>query len=322
MGIRIIHMNLLISHGSALEFWRNHSTRAINLAKNGRQQTAPTDAPNQKEVVSIARTLGLSLPVSVTVGDAQVRRLSQTIKPHLLTSPLPRGSLLDLGEGTLVASPELCYLQLAEQLSLIELVKLGMELCGSYSLAVDETKGGFINRPPLTTVSKLATYIERFSGKHGRRLATQALQYLADNSASPMETKLTMLLTLPYRLGGYRFPMPTLNARIVPTKTSKLSASKSHYFCDLYWPNFSLAVEYDSDSFHTGAERIADDSKRRNSLSALGITVITVTNRQMSGITEFRNVARHIASFMGRRLFGTHKPEFNLAQQKLRLLLH
>jgi hypothetical protein len=154
-------------------------------------------------------------------------------------------------------------------------------------------------------------------GVRGQKQAARALRYIVDGSASPMETVLTMLLTLPPLLGGYRFPLPILNGRIVPGKSAKASSSKSYYSCDLFWPDLDLAVEYDSDHFHTGAERIASDSKRRNSLALIGIVVITVTSRQIRSIVEFEKVARQIAGNMDRRL-QVKSPQFLKAQRELR----
>jgi very-short-patch-repair endonuclease len=154
-------------------------------------------------------------------------------------------------------------------------------------------------------------------GVRGQKRAARALRYITDNSASPAETTLTMLLTLPYMLGGYKFPMPHLNTRLNFVGIARRSSSKSYYVCDLYWPDFQLAVEYDSDQFHTGANRIANDSKRRNSLTQLGVIVITVTNDQLRSIKEFANLAGQIAVNMNREL-RIKNPKFYEAQRILR----
>ena len=135
-----------------------------------------------------------------------------------------------------------------------------------------------------------------------------------------METKLAILLTMPYKLGGYHLQMPECNSDIVPVKTAKRSASKKFYTCDLYWPDYGLAVEYDSDSFHTGPERIASDSMKRNALASMGVSVITVTNKQLHSVSELEKVARVLAGRMGRRL-QFKNPGFSAAHSELRKLL-
>ena len=90
-----------------------------------------------------------------------------------------------------------------------------------------------------------------------------------------------------------------------PIKTNprqEIKVSKKTFKCDLYWPQAKLAVEYDSDAFHTGADRIASDAQRRNSLEHLGINVITVTNRQISNFTELDRTAYQIARRLGKRI--------------------
>ena len=57
-----------------------------------------------------------------------------------------------------------------------------------------------------------------------------------------------------------------------------------------------------SDQFHTGSERIANDSKRRNALAMLGIRVVSVTRLQLYNSVELERVARTIASYLDKRL--------------------
>jgi hypothetical protein len=209
---------------------------------------------------------------------------------------------------------------MATKLNLINLIQLGFELCGTYSLPAhsepyvaktqESLDKGFVSCEALTNVKKLAGLISKLSGIHGHKRAMRALQFVADNSASPMETKLTMFLTLPYRLGGYGLPMPLLNPRI----------EGSSYRCDLFWPKVKLAVEYDSDQFHTGADRIARDSMRRNDLALLGITVVTVTRQQVRNSVRFRETATLLSKHLEKRL-QFRDPVFSECHFALKALL-
>jgi len=225
----------------------------------------------------------------------------------------------------MVSSPEFCFLQLANQLPLPRLIQLGYELCGKYSIPVrgdlNAPEKGFYKRDSLTSVNALQAFIDRMPGINGHRMATHALRYILDGSASPMEAKLAILLTLPYKLGGFNLYLPELNYRIVPSKTVKQSASKSFYSCDLYWPDYDLAVEYDSDLCHTGSKRIASDSKKRNTLALMGISVITVTKEQIYSKTELEKVARILANHLDKRLFHLRNPGFAVAHRDLHKLL-
>jgi len=228
---------------------------------------------------------------------------------------------MNIGGGMIVSSPEFCFLQMAERLILVRLIELGYELCGTYSIPLaDETEIpeiGFYKRQPLTSVNKLSAFLKIMPGVKGHKKAKHALRYMLDGSASPMETKLAMFLTLPYKLGGFGFNLPELNKRIVLTKAARKYFNKNYYVCDIFWEDKKIAVEYDSDQQHTGSDRIARDSKRRNSLNSLGIRVVSVTKQQINSSVELEQAARTIAKHMNRRLFLT-KSKFYTMHEKLR----
>ncbi|MCL2492638.1 MAG: endonuclease domain-containing protein [Clostridiales bacterium] len=190
----------------------------------------------------------------------------------------------------------------------------GLDGPGQNSDGADKT---IYNHPRLTNTKELKAFTSRMKGVGGQKKASKALMYIADGAASPMETILFVLLTLPYKYGGYGFPAPELNRRINFGRGAKQRANKAYYVCDFYWPEAGLAVEYDSNLHHTGADRIAEDSKRRTDLSALGIYVVTATNEQIRSIDEFERLARLIAKRLGKQL-RYKNPEFLRAQRELR----
>ncbi|WP_139651126.1 hypothetical protein [Raoultibacter phocaeensis] len=164
---------------------------------------------------------------------------------------------------------------MASRLSLIELIQLGFELCGIYDLL---SEGDDIPRcAPLTTVAKLISSIENMPHAACRKKALRAVRYIVENSASPKETELVMLLCLPYKLGGYGIKAPLLNHRIKVTKTGKRFTSNDFFEVDLYWPESRLIGEYDSDKYHKGERKKTKDTARRNALEAMGYTVVNVT---------------------------------------------
>lgn len=344
-------MELFVSHESALEYWRLH-TDAPELTALKRTATL-TDAPLPVPLLQSEKIVELSFPIHIMLSNPNARRAVARVKQHIFSAATPAGCFVNIGNGLMISSPEFCFLQLANELPLVKLIELGYELCGAYSMLVPGTKpktatppkdvfdsheppakyrnthsteittpiqSGFTSRPPLTTTKKLHTFLTHMPAAKGLQKALRSLRYVSDGAASPMETKLAILLTLPYKSGGYHFPLPTHNSRIAPIKTAKISVDKNYYVCDLFWPAHNLAVEYDSDSWHTGPERIARDSKRRNSLSKMGVTVITVTNRQLRNASEFESITRVIAGHIDRRLQFTN-PAFAAAHRKLRKLL-
>jgi hypothetical protein len=210
---------------------------------------------------------------------------------------------------------------MANELSFVELVTLGFELCGSYRLEINgHSERGFRDDLPLTSVAQMRSYIAKASKIKGRKKALSALRYVADNSASPMETVLTMFLTLPYRLGGYGFALPSLNHPIyITNKVDRIGKAthKPSFYCDLYWEDKLVDVEYDSDFYHTASERIAKDAMRRNALATEGITVITVSKLQIMSVNKLREVAQTLSKLLGRRLQYSSR-EFVVSHAKLR----
>ena len=245
------------------------------------------------------------------VSDERVRRSSKAFKSHLFPEALPNRCLFNLGEGLLVASPELCFFQLASELSFAKLVQLGYELCGTYSLpmrddyakqGVESIEDAAYNHSPLTTKKRLSAFVAQMSGRHGYKRASRALTYVIEASGSPMETNLAILLTLPSSQGGYGLPLPEMNKRVETKKSVKKNMNKNYYKCDLSWSNANVVAEYDSTQYHNSSDKIGEDSIRRTDLALNGVEVISVTNRQINSTVEFEKIARQIAARMQKRL--------------------
>jgi len=146
-----------------------------------------------------------------------------------------------------------------------------------------------------------------------------------------VETLLAMLLTLPYKYGGYGLPLPKLNAPIGAAKVvkqgmgrqypDKRSASKNPFRPDLTWPGTDLVVEYDSEMFHSGSTELTKDSLRRNVLTTTGKRTITVTKDHVYSALEFDTVAKQIAKGIGKQLRYKRNEKFFKERTVLRTIL-
>jgi len=337
-------MKWVISHQSALEFWRKTSTKDAFTGNNLRILKLPATPLTTRELLT-ENFWNLTVPLHVLVSSDNVRKRHRYLQCHICSGEFPNGSFRRLGSGLVVSSPELCFLQMASVLSFIDLVSLGYELCGSYRLIKEKTTGqeelnkGFRNDLALTSVAKLNSYAMKAVNLKGCKNARRALIFIIDGSASPMETILTMLLTLPYRFGGFGLPYPLLNFGIdIPQsasdsksifpviitisstgsihKSKNVSDNKTKYYCDLYWPDKKVALEYDSDEYHTGSSRIEKDAIRRNALASAGVTVITASRRQVSDAGKLHELAEVISKLLGKRIRNLDK-EFSLKQVEL-----
>lgn len=303
-------MTLVVTHMSSLEIWRAESglrafggSRELPLASSSAVDAASRVKPTAAEIEALRRSYGfLSAPVHLVVPSASSRfRGKQVVchvNPHM--AEFPRGSFARMGKSSFLAVPSLAFVQLAEQLSFPQLIEVAFELCGAYRLD-SQQPSGFLPAKPLASVEALRRRAHCLRGTRGANEALRALAYALDGSASPMETKLAMLLSLPKCLGGYGLPQPKMNCRIDVGGQSRKAAAKDYYVCDLFWPGRQIAVEYDSDAFHTGSERIASDAGRRNALLARGVTVVTITKRQVLDKRELDRAAASLAKALGRR---------------------
>lgn len=312
-------MNILIGYPSALLYWRVAGPRFLRGYEPRRAATARARTTLETEnkpalVGGNRRPGGCTLPVHVIVGNATVRTETSSIISHTWAS-LPDQGVIDVGEGFLMSTPEFCFLQAASKLSLVQLILLGFELCGTY--VVVEGEPARRREAPLTSVAKLRAFIESAVGARGRAKAARALRYILDKSASPMETVLAMLLCLPNKLGGYGIPAAQMNYHVdVPSRMRKL-ADRSYCECDLCWPEVHLCLEYDSELHHADLDRRQSDARRRNTLLALGYTVVTVSYDQVANNASFNRLAHQTAQRVGKRL-RLRDPEFTRAHLALR----
>lgn len=311
-------MKLIVSHGSALEYWRYVSTFRLPRPEPARIRT-PGDRPSDAEILPLCARHALNPPLHLLVPKSERRPHTDNVVYHAREELLPCGSLAFVEEGLFVASPELCFLQQAAEASFPEIVDLAYELCGTYTPSFACTDRSF-GQDPETSIPKLEAFMGRAKGMRGVNQAKRALRYALPNSASPAETVLSMLLTLPYLSGGCSLSQPQLNYRIDPGKHARKNASQDYYKCDLFWEKTKLAVEYDSNLCHTGGNRISRDSKRRDELAGLNVTVVTVTTSQLFNFQEFNKVARTVAKLLGERIQPRNE-SFPTRQLELRSVL-
>ncbi|WP_232050799.1 hypothetical protein [Arabiibacter massiliensis] len=283
-----------------MEYWRVNDP--MPAPGSSRSHPTPGRRVSAEEVsrLDLGR-LGVASPVHVVVADANDRSQAAGIACHVRSGRFPAGAFVRIEEGLYVESPEEAFLRVATELTLAALVRFGLLLCGTY---VHNREGnGFRKRKggPLTTVEALRRRVEKARGERGFNKAARALRFVANGSASPMETILCMALCLPRMLGGYGFELPRLNYWIDAGPARGL-LGRDHFECDLYWPRCKTAIEYDSREFHEGTVAETRDSARRSGLLIRDVLVITVTRDQFFDARKLDEAARALAKRMGKRL--------------------
>ncbi len=321
---------VFISHASALEFWRHHdlsraggikrirrsslrgATSSVSAIRSLVRSASPTSgkifgARPDASLSSCLHDLQIEeLPLHVMVDTSNKREKRGSVITHLYRQPLPEGSLCRISENVYVASPELTLCQMATLLPPVDVLELCLEFCSGYCLN-SENERGFDDRPALTSSSRLATFVRRFKGRHGVKQIRSLLPYVVDDSASPMESVVLMLLCLPSRLGGRQLPIPEHNVAIPITERARSHTRRKTLVCDLFWKEYRLDAECDSTRHHTSKRQLGIDSNRRIILDAMEYKYVGITRWQLESEDEFEDVVQAIRRAMGLPLRSTPK---------------
>ena len=275
-------------------------------------RSLPESAPKRGDVLAaIARAesllpgLHLDRPVHVAVGGSARVRGSELCVANTCTARLPGHSFLNLGQKVYASVPELAFVQVAAtEKDLVKLLLLGYELCGSYATA---RTCGVLSRgmpsyqvEPLATVRSLSAYAARCPSMKGAGRVARAARYLADNSASPRETQLALVLGLPRSLGGGGLGIPAMNYRLDATEEARALADRSYFLLDLCWPKAKLDVEYQSKEMHANDESLKRDTKRANALDAMGWKVTNIASEELDSERSTDGIANTIGKRLGK----------------------
>ncbi len=204
---------------------------------------------------------------------------------------------------------------------LVSLALVAMELMGTYRLPAP---GGATRyqQQPLLTATEMRRFLADIPRAYGKNRIEAALDLALPHSASPMETALALMLSLPETYGGYGLPQPQLN-RVYPVANhERLWDGGPAITPDLLWEDANLVIEYDSDEMHgsLGAHKLARDATRANVLAALGYTVLRMTTLNIQSATEVDRIATQVAHRLGSSV-AEPSEELRIRRGKLHALL-
>lgn len=165
-------------------------------------------------------------------------------------------------DGIPVTTPERTWLDMAEILSLDEIVAMG-DSCVRVPRLEFEGRA-----TPLCTIPDLQRMIDRHKGKRGLRKAKEAIGLIRVGADSPQETLLRLALV---RAG---LPEPEVNMPIIDGE------GRSHHQPDLGYRKYRIGIEYEGEH-HGEEEQIVRDIGRSERYAALGWTEIRVSKRHM-----------------------------------------
>lgn len=259
---------IILTHNTAFSVYRQLRLSGKTMQFKPLKYKSPPDnvAVENKELYSeLSKTYNLS-QVDILLAKTKNCHCTKKVKRHCYTNTLPNGSFLEIDKSTSIVCPELLFCQLAHKLTHANLMILGLEMCGDYSLDPNAEKGFVGNLKPITSRRKIQNFIEKLGKLNtnfkGIKRAREIASFLGDGSASPQESRLYTALSLPHRLGGYCLTNAQLNHKITLSKTGRTICRQNVLVPDLSIRKNKIAIEYDSNLFHDNAGQNNKDKLR------------------------------------------------------------
>ena len=154
-------------------------------------------------------------------------------------------------------------------------------------------------RPPLTSVEALETYTANAKGKRGTAQLRKALALCADGSASPLESKLFLLLYADIWTGGEGWPRPVLNQRIDFDEKARLLSDRTYAVADLLWKEQQVCIEVNGKGFHADKQGFTIESGRTAALESMGYRVLNINYDQMRDFDQLETILETFADALG-----------------------
>jgi len=194
---------MILSHETARAFWRAYGDRyshAHRLVVSGRFMTKVTF----KAAEVVAHSFNLPLPLHVMTLEPKEGSRSERYIKHIFAMARRLPCVMEISDGLYVVCPELCFVQVAQVLQPVDLIKWGFEICGSY---MPDPQGVAKQRfrRELCTPEGLREFIDGIDSRfNGIVAARKALRYVIPGSASPAETAFEAQMHIIARTMGRR----------------------------------------------------------------------------------------------------------------------
>lgn len=204
---------------------------------------------------------------------------------------------------------------------LVAATVVACELAGTYRLG-SETRPTSYRAPRIMNADGLARVAAAAGKSQGTLRARRVSELMLEGSASPMETVLALMLTLPVEFGGFGLEKPLLNQAIDVRESGRGISDRDVVVPDFIWPDQGVVLEYDSDEFHAlrGKGQLKRDATRANILTALGFRVFRATSQTVRSLPELTLLVRQIARALDVEL-PEASPLQELRRRKLYMLL-
>lgn len=157
-------MTIVISHISAIEYWLAHESLKPKATSAHTATELPSAGPTIDDRRRAEQLLKQCASIPLHIAATKPLHNSTRFRCHVWSPPVAR-ALYRIADDVYVCSPELAFVQSATALDKIDTVRLGCELCATYSID-RQAHGGFFQRDAITTREKLGAVVwENQGGK-------------------------------------------------------------------------------------------------------------------------------------------------------------
>lgn len=240
--------------------------------------------------------------IDTMVSDVNKAWKNKRIEFHIRPKSIPKKSILTLSNNIKCVCPELLLIQMASKLSIENLSLMLMEFAGTYTITPETQQATNVNSK-LISFNQSTNYLNKYcnlnKNGHGLHKIAKAITFCAENSASPMESRLYIKLCGPRSLGFYGCKNLKMNAPINVSNKSALIAGQKTIVPDISCIKKKVAIEYDSSQFHENVIRDQKDKRRRDALVNEGWKVHTIIPQQLKNPYTFDVIARNILKDLG-----------------------
>lgn len=340
---------VILSHSSAIRAIRNerriHGTLHWEYvgAVERRQVLACASVRAARLDFAVLEKLGVWVPtigdtLHLLVGKSGARSAATpSLQCYVHSSPLPSSSLMRLMPDVYCVSPVFAVLQYSYQHSFAETFSLLMEMMGTYALpskaaslqpSHNERPGGGMQGSveqahfqcmPVIDERTLALMAKRVKGSSARTFSSAA-KYVQAGSASPGETIMFGMFSLPMARGGFACgSLPggmKLNYRVIfGSQAARMASGVPYAICDAYIPAAHTDLEYNGFYHETTSARV-HDGNRNNGLRGEDIRVLVINRNQMRDIAALEAIAQSLYKDAHVR-FRYRVSEYRLRQEQL-----
>lgn len=175
----------------------------------------------------------------------------------------------------------------------------GEEPAWSACLPTGSTKTDLWKRPPLTSIDQLETLAYEMYQDSTPRALKRALGFAMDGSASPLESKIALFLTMGMRFGGEGWPKPKLNQRITFDEAAVRLAHQGHCVADQLYTETKGILEINGEAFHSDDLTFKKETGRTAALESMGYRVASFTYDQISDLENYDSIIAQRAETLG-----------------------